>query len=384
MSNKKSAIIISFYRWWEIRQKYFANWLEEHGYCVKYYTADFDHISKQYGAGEKLPSIGSYVHVPAYKSNISISRIVSNVIFAKKIYDVLKNEKPDVIICLIPSNLLGITIKKIKLILPSSKIIIDVLDMWPESLPLNSVKRKLKPIMDIWKKMREEGLNSADKVLYECNLFKVNIEQNISITNSDVLYLQKGKRHNISIYPIGNEINFAYIGSINSIIDIDRMINFVTNVKKYKKVKLTIIGCGDHEEYFLSVAKQNGINVDFRGPVFDKDEKHKILNKCHFGLNIMKTNLKIGLTTKSMEYLYEGLPLINNITMDTYELVNKYHAGLNLNIIDDEISAKYVGLLDEQEYQEMVWNAKKLFDENFSEEIFKSNIDSIMEDLLVS
>lgn len=98
----------------------------------------------------------------------------------------------------------------------------------------------------------------------------------------------------------------------------------------------------------------------------------------------MKTNLKIGLTTKSMEYLYEGLPLINNITMDTYELVNKYHAGLNLNIIDDEISAKYVGLLDEQEYQEMVWNAKKLFDENFSEEIFKSNIDSIMEDLLVS
>ncbi|WP_283651883.1 hypothetical protein [Enterococcus faecium] len=45
----------------------------------------------------------------------------------------------------------------------------------------------------------------------------------------------------------------------------------------------------------------------------------------------MKNTLKIGLTTKSMDYLCEGLPLINSVGSDTMELVKYYNAGLNLN-----------------------------------------------------
>ncbi|EJC3724244.1 hypothetical protein MYY15_000162, partial [Enterococcus faecium] len=184
--NNKRAVIISFYRWWYSRQVYFANWLNSNGYDVDYYTADFDHISKEYNMGEKLPDIGHYIHVPAYKKNISINRIISNMVFAKKILNKLKKNKPDVVICLIPSNFLGVAIKSYRKINPKATIIIDVLDMWPESLPITKQRVILKPIMSVWKKMRTRALLSSDGIIYECNLFKNEIEESINLKNSDV------------------------------------------------------------------------------------------------------------------------------------------------------------------------------------------------------
>ncbi len=232
--NNKRAVIISFYRWWYSRQVYFANWLNSNGYDVDYYTADFDHISKEYNMGEKLPDIGHYIHVPAYKKNISINRIISNMVFAKKILNKLKKNKPDVVICLIPSNFLGVAIKSYRKINPKATIIIDVLDMWPESLPITKQRVILKPIMSVWKKMRTRALLSSDGIIYECNLFKNEIEESINLKNSDVLYLQKGKRKYNVERKLLNEINFAYVGSINSIIDIDRMIDLLDKVNRKK------------------------------------------------------------------------------------------------------------------------------------------------------
>ncbi|WP_445448090.1 hypothetical protein ACT6P1_13460 [Enterococcus lactis] len=254
--NNKRAVIISFYRWWYSRQVYFANWLNSNGYDVDYYTADFDHISKEYNMGEKLPDIGHYIHVPAYKKNISINRIISNMVFAKKILNKLKKNKPDVVICLIPSNFLGVAIKSYRKINPKATIIIDVLDMWPESLPITKQRVILKPIMSVWKKMRTRALLSSDGIIYECNLFKNEIEESINLKNSDVLYLQKGKRKYNVERKLLNEINFAYVGSINSIIDIDRMIDLLDKVNRKKNINLVIIGCGDHEQYFISLAKE--------------------------------------------------------------------------------------------------------------------------------
>ncbi|EME3517105.1 glycosyltransferase [Enterococcus faecium] len=380
--NNKRAVIISFYRWWYSRQVYFANWLNSNGYDVDYYTADFDHISKEYNMGEKLPDIGHYIHVPAYKKNISINRIISNMVFAKKILNKLKKNKPDVVICLIPSNFLGVAIKSYRKINPKATIIIDVLDMWPESLPITKQRVILKPIMSVWKKMRTRALLSSDGIIYECNLFKNEIEESINLKNSDVLYLQKGKRKYNVERKLLNEINFAYVGSINSIIDIDRMIDLLDKVNRKKNINLVIIGCGDHEQYFISLAKEKKINVKFYGPIFDDDLKHQILSRCHFGLNVMKNTLKIGLTTKSMDYLCEGLPLINSVGSDTMELVKYYNAGLNLNELGDDNCIEKLCNMNNYEYENLMDGAKKMFDNNFSAEIYEKNVDNILKKII--
>ena len=45
---------------------------------------------------------------------------------------------------------------------------------------------------------------------------------------------------------------------------------------------------------------------------------------------IDKQGLYIGLTVKCLDYLGNGLPIINNIAYDTSELVDRYHIGFNV------------------------------------------------------
>ena len=59
-------------------------------------------------------------------------------------------------------------------------------------------------------------------------------------------------------------------------------------------------------------------------------EKINILAPCDYALNIMKDNVSVGLTIKSIDYLSYGLPLINNIKGDTWKLINDEKIGLNI------------------------------------------------------
>ena len=63
--------------------------------------------------------------------------------------------------------------------------------------------------------------------------------------------------------------------------------------------------------------KSAGAEVFYHGKVFDSKEKNRIFETCHYGLNIMKDSVFVGLTMKSMDY-FEGLPIINNIQGDTW------------------------------------------------------------------
>ena len=54
------------------------------------------------------------------------------------------------------------------------------------------------------------------------------------------------------------------------------------------------------------------------------------MNRCHFGLNIMKSSVCVGLTMKSVDYFRFGLPIINNIPGDTRQLVEEKGIGVQL------------------------------------------------------
>ena len=45
----------------------------------------------------------------------------------------------------------------------------------------------------------------------------------------------------------------------------------------------------------------------------------------------MKNEVCVGLTMKSIDYLSFGLPIINNIPFDTWNIVNKYNCGINID-----------------------------------------------------
>jgi glycosyltransferase involved in cell wall biosynthesis len=132
----------------------------------------------------------------------------------------------------------------------------------------------------------------------------------------------------------------VYLGSVNHIIDIDGIVDLLSRVKKKMKVKLHIIGDGENRDRFLAALDAAQIGYEFHGFVYEEAEKRKIFARCDFGINMMKSAVCVGLTMKSVDYFCYGLPIINNIPGDTWALVEKFDAGVNVGDHAKTLSAK--------------------------------------------
>lgn len=93
----------------------------------------------------------------------------------------------------------------------------------------------------------------------------------------------------------------------------------------------------------------------------------------------MKKNVAVGLTTKSIEYLESGLPLLNSIPADTSDLIIKYGAGVN--IFDEQNLVDYFSMLTQQEYDRLQMGAVHLYDNEFSTHIFEKKLSNILKEI---
>lgn len=86
----------------------------------------------------------------------------------------------------------------------------------------------------------------------------------------------------------------------------------------------------------------------------------------------LKHYKKVGLTMKSIDYLENGLPLINNIAGDTSNFVNEYLIGFNY-INTDSVVEQLVNLT-QTEYEEMSLASRKTWEKYLS---WESNIGAL-------
>ena len=86
----------------------------------------------------------------------------------------------------------------------------------------------------------------------------------------------------------------------------------------------------------------------------------------------MKDSVFVGLTMKSMDYFATGLPLINNIKGDTWEIVEKEGLGVNYPFSIEAL----LGFSGKEETRRSV---RRYFEDNFSGEAFVKRLDKIME-----
>ena len=119
----------------------------------KVVTTDFDHGKKTYyqdGETDHLNQIN--LLVPGYKNNLSIKRIWSHLIFAKKVKYYLSSldEKPDAIYCTMPTSSSAYVCAKFCK-KHGVKFVIDVIDLWPDSLlPLVKGKSIVNALLYPW------------------------------------------------------------------------------------------------------------------------------------------------------------------------------------------------------------------------------------------
>lgn len=330
----------------------------ENEYDVNIYISDFSHAKKEYI--RSLDKECNYIHVPSYSKNISFRRIWSYIHFARRVDKLLETKKPKLIYVMLPPNIIADRCRKYKAKNEDTILIADLYDLWPESLPIKKLNLFLNWSMKLWKRIRMRTLESADLVFTECNYYKKVLGNEIlSPEKSSVLYIHKDQSEKIYrkvVNSINNyhikegKITFGYLGGINNIIDIVGIQELMEQLIGLNyKITVKIIGDGEGRKKFISSLEKVGVIVEYFGIVFDEESKANILCSCDYALNMMVDNIVVGLTTKSVDYLSLGLPLLNNIKEDTWNLVEREKIGINYSGEIHEIEKKLVESTIKQE-----------------------------------
>lgn len=353
------AIIVSSFDTYLERIELLKEYYDSKGYNTTVILSNFKHFKKEFVNEEKEGYI--YIKTNPYYKNLSLDRLYSHYRFSKDAFIKVEQLQPDLLHVLIPANSLTKDADNYKKRHPNVKLYLDLIDLWPETMPIGNIKNMFP--FSLWKKIRDDHLDSANLIFTECNLYK-NILTKDNDPRYKTLYWAK-KDEAIESFPSikNNEIHLCYLGSINNIIDIDIILEICNKFQNLYPVYLHIIGNGEKKQELLNKVKSSGINIIDHGTIYDKVSKQKIFDKCHFGLNIMKSSVCVGLTMKSLDYFQAGLPIINNIQGDTWKLVNDYRIGFNYQ---DGCNI----LLNINTNKELRENTKKIYNEMFSKASF--------------
>lgn len=361
--------IVNCFETYNIRAFQVEQYFMDIGYTVDVFLSDFSHRDKERVLQQ---SKYNYVSVPTYKKNLSLKRLYSHFIFSKKIKNILEHNQYDIIYALIPPNSLT---KQVSLI-SESEIYFDVIDLWPEAMPVKALGGF--PGIKLWQKLRDDYLQKCEVVITECKLFENILKEKHNDLNYKNIYFYGGEMQDInySIKP-KNKVRFCYIGSINNLLDIDFLRVFLSNIKEMNSIEFNIIGDGEKKIDLIHVLRSLNIDYHDYGVIFDDERKKQIIKNSDFGINFMKTTTMVGMTMKSIEYFRFGLPVVNNIPFDTWEMVERYDVGININNNNFRNEVEKIILINAEKLADYRKNIKRMYEENFSEISFKKNMDSI-------
>lgn len=375
---RKTAYLISCSDHYSHRLNVIADHLRDRDYEVTYITSDFDHVLKR----KFQCSVPNHVqiHTRPYRKNLSCDRILSHRNFARDVFRYLSNlsHEPSLIVALLPPNFLAHYAAEYKRKHPRVKLLFDIFDLWPEAFPSAKWKKLLTPMFRVWAKIRDSNLYVADFITTECDLFREKLH--LSDDNSQTVFLC-AQPVSCGIYPADladDRLELCYLGSINNIIGITEICCLIKELVTYKPVSLHIIGSGERVQELINMAGASGACVKYHGAMYEENKKQEIMSRCHFGLNIMKPTVCLGLTMKSVDYFRNGLPVISNVVADTEKLLKLWGAGIHL----DDRSAERIAGLTVDEMIRMRLNVQRMFDSCFSRNVIDRQYEGLLRDFL--
>ena len=322
----------------EYRVDLLYEYLTAAGNEVLVIASDYVHAEKRWRSVAKHP----YLLLPtkAYRKNISVGRLYSHYCFSRDAYREIRQTDADVLYLVIPQNSNAEIAEQYRRDHPNTKIIMDIVDLWPESLPFRGTR--FFPF-SLWANVRNRHLKDADIVITECKYYQKQLKKWLKGKLTETIpWLKRWRPWNSRFEQTGwqlpeGELRFCYLGAVNHIVDIDRIGQLLKLSASVKKTKLHLIGIGESKDRLKQTAVKAGAEVIDHGAVYDETEKQRIMDECHFGLNVMKASVSVGLSMKSIDYLAAGLPILNSLPGDSAALAAQKGVGLNLPVRIEEL-----------------------------------------------
>lgn len=361
-----------------------ANMCADAGMDVEVVTSSFYHTTKQQRnvSQEELNNCKykvTLISEPGYTRNVDPKRILSHKKFAKNVFQYLKSrKKPDVIYLFVPPLDLAEAVVSF-----ANKnyirIIIDILDLWPEAynmiLPFSKVshfllepmRRKANRVYagaDDIVAVSETYVNRVMNVNKKCqNPISVYIGIELGLFDSFITDYHKDHRY----------IDVVYIGMLGKSYDLKCAIEAISILQQtgLTNVRLIVMGDGPLKKEFEQYAKYSQICYEFTGRLPYGDMVNRLV-KCDIALNVISKGAAQSIINKHADYLAAGLPIVNNQEIAEFgNLLTRHNCGINCdnkNAVSLANAIKKLAL-DESLRKNMGNNARALAEDKFNREI---------------
>lgn len=313
---------------------------------VRYVTTDFIHSQKEYREIKVNTKNRCYIHVPSYKKNLSLKRIFSHIVFAVKLKIYLEKlpEIPNVIYCAMPTStaayVAGKYCKK-----HGVKFVIDVIDLWPDSLlPLTTYKKFLSFITLPWKWVTIQAYKMADIILgeskeyaFEAAKYNPSVPVYPFYLGVDTDKVQAAIDNNVlKIKKPESEIWIAYGGSLGTSYDFETLIKSVSVLNGKYAYKLWFIGDGVVRKNIEDMSRKYHVNIEITG-FLPYDRLLSYLSYCDIAVNIFRENTKVVHSYKFNDYVATNCFILNSLEGETAEMIDKYQIGLNFDFKENSL-----------------------------------------------
>lgn len=385
-----------------------AEFLSQSGHTVVWWKSTYSHFDKEnYFSKTTRKKINPneeviFIHSPiVYKKNVSIERVIFYRIIAMKFNKMAqKLEKPDIILCAWPPAALAKSA-----IMYGEKnnipVVLDARDMWPDIFERVLPKRIAKMLLLAPKRQAKKLFSKASGItavqeqalMWACayagrkpgpkdKYFYIGSQSNNVPDN------EKNKALTwLAEKCVTSETwNMCFWGSLrHSGLDLECVIKAVCDLEPlYPDIRLIIGGEGDGKEKLIKAASGSKAIV-FLGFV-NGYQMTTAMRICKLGIYSMinTPDFVNTISNKAIQYMSEGLPVLNSLTGLTKRLLDDDKAGITYN------EGEYKDCMDkivylhnnEEERMKMSLNAKRLFENQFASDKINANFERYLEEII--
>lgn len=313
--------------------------LENEGHKVTFFTSDFEHQRKKW-VNNNLIGFVFLKSFIKYNSNISIARLINHFLVSISLFRafIKQIDNADVIIVSYPTiwtSFISIIYGKLNKI----RVIVDVRDKWPDIFVTNPIFNILLSPLFLIKKIIFS--NSNQLIAISPGYYKWAKPNHIS--NDDFILplaqpiVEEVKRE-INLF---KTIKFVFVGSLGTTYDLEALLKIHDKLIE-TSIPFQIQVCGDGpERLWLEKSILQRKNIIMYGWL-NKTELQKKLNDADFGLMLYHADSPQGWPNKLLEYMANGLPIINTLKGESWNLIEDKQLGYNLDIKDINSMIKWL------------------------------------------
>lgn len=326
-----------------------ARALSERGHEVTWWISNFEHRSKSFRVegnltDSSLPSNVNIISVPSsfYAKNISLLRIRYEYLFGRNLGNIAeKASKPDVIVLADPSLFYSKPVIRYAK-RTGAKVVLDVLDLWPEQFqvtlpkflrplgrliffPLYSRRQRLVDAVDAVVGVTKDHLRAVNPPKGKPSLVAyLGLDFNKFLVDR-----QKAVPEKVQSFVQESDLVVIYAGTLGEAYDIGTVLTAAQMaIEGNNKIKFIFAGDGPYSQSVRALSEQFPANVLFLGKV-SVEVLPSIYNLCHVGICSYSQDSTVTMPVKLYDYLAGGLFILYSINGEIDDLLSRNTCGIH-------------------------------------------------------